>query len=99
MKLSKTSLLDEAAATGFRPDTLEKVIRLLDLLTQINQDDFLKDRLVLKGGSNSKWLIHVPPMARSLDTFGALRRNTRDALSQNVIRLQPVRGNRRRKSP
>lgn len=29
LKLSKTSLMDEAAATGFRPDTLEKVIRLL----------------------------------------------------------------------
>ncbi len=27
MKISKTSLLDEAVVTGFRPDTLEKVIR------------------------------------------------------------------------
>jgi predicted nucleotidyltransferase component of viral defense system len=68
LKLSKTSLLDEAAATGFRPDTLEKVIRLLDLLTQINQDDFLKDRLVLKGGTAlNLFIFDIPRLSVDID--------------------------------
>jgi len=68
LKLSKTSLLDEAAATGFRPDTLEKVIRLLDLLTQINQDEFLKDRLVLKGGTAlNLFIFDVPRLSVDID--------------------------------
>lgn len=68
LKLSKTSLLDEAAATGFRPDTLEKVIRLLDLLTQINQDEFLKDRLVLKGGTAlNLFVFDVPRLSVDID--------------------------------
>lgn len=68
MNLSKTSLLDEAATTGFRPDTLEKVIRLLDLLTQINQDDFLKDRLVLKGGTAlNLFIFDIPRLSVDID--------------------------------
>jgi hypothetical protein len=68
LKLSKTSLLDEAAATGFRPDTLEKVIRLLDLLTQINQDNFLTDRLVLKGGTAlNLFVFDMPRLSVDID--------------------------------
>lgn len=68
LKISKTSLLDEAALTGFKPDTLEKVIRLLDLLTQINQDDFLKDRLVLKGGTAlNLFIFDIPRLSVDID--------------------------------
>lgn len=68
LKLSRTSLLDEAAETGFRPDTLEKVIRLLDFLTQINQDDFLKDRLVLKGGTAlNLFVFDIPRLSVDID--------------------------------
>jgi hypothetical protein len=39
------------AEAGFRPDTLEKVLRLERLLTGIRRHPFLKERLVLKGGT------------------------------------------------
>ena len=40
-----------AAETGYRLETLEKVLRLLDLLDEIAEDPILSDRLVLKGGT------------------------------------------------
>ena len=40
-----------SAETGYRPDTLEKVLRLLDLLDEIAEDPILSERLVLKGGT------------------------------------------------
>lgn len=40
-----------AAATAFRPDTLEKVLRLERLLNQIRRHPFLGERLALKGGT------------------------------------------------
>ena len=40
-----------AGETGYRPDTLEKVLRLLDLLDEIAGDPMLSERLVLKGGT------------------------------------------------
>ena len=40
-----------AGETGHQPGTVEKVLRLLDLLVEINRDPFLTGRLVLKGGT------------------------------------------------
>ena len=40
-----------AAETGYQLDTIEKVLRLLDVLVEINRDPFLKGRLALKGGT------------------------------------------------
>ena len=40
-----------AGETGYQPGTVEKVLRLLDLLVEINHDPFLNGRLVLKGGT------------------------------------------------
>ena len=40
-----------AGETGYLPDTLEKVLRLLDLLDEIAGDPMLSERLVLKGGT------------------------------------------------
>ena len=40
-----------AAETGFQPGTLEKVLRLLDLLQEIARDRVLSDRFALKGGT------------------------------------------------
>jgi predicted nucleotidyltransferase component of viral defense system len=37
--------------TGLQPGTLEKVMRLLDVLQEIAGDELLTDRLVLKGGT------------------------------------------------
>ena len=51
VNLSKERLMAESSKTGFRPEMLEKVIRLLDLLEGLRNHTFLRDRLVLKGGT------------------------------------------------
>jgi predicted nucleotidyltransferase component of viral defense system len=40
-----------ANETGMQAGTLEKVLRLLDVLQEIARDPVLADRLVLKGGT------------------------------------------------
>ncbi len=40
-----------AGETGHQPGTLEKTLRLLDLLLEIARDQYLANRLVLKGGT------------------------------------------------
>jgi predicted nucleotidyltransferase component of viral defense system len=49
--LIESELLREAAETGFRPEILEKAIRLLELLESLRSHPFLKTRLALKGGT------------------------------------------------
>jgi predicted nucleotidyltransferase component of viral defense system len=51
VNISKERVMAEASSTGFRPEMLEKVIRLLDLLNELCNHTFLKDRLALKGGT------------------------------------------------
>jgi predicted nucleotidyltransferase component of viral defense system len=51
MRISLEKLTMEAESTSFRPDYLEKVARLLGLLNDIKDHPFLKERLVLKGGT------------------------------------------------
>lgn len=51
MNLSLGELRAEAAATGFPLETLDKVIRLIGLLSAFRSHPFLKDRIVLKGGT------------------------------------------------
>jgi predicted nucleotidyltransferase component of viral defense system len=51
MIVSKETLLKEAGASGFRPEILEKVLHLLRLLDAIRRHPYLKERLVLKGGT------------------------------------------------
>ncbi len=48
---SVQTLQSIADDTGHQPGTLEKVLRLLDLLQEIARDKVLSDRLVLKGGT------------------------------------------------
>ena len=51
MKISQNKVLSEAQMTGFRPDVLEKVLQLLNLLERLDSHPFLKGRLALKGGT------------------------------------------------
>ena len=51
MKLSRERLTVESEATGFRPEVLEKVIHLLNLLTVFQRHPALGGRLALKGGT------------------------------------------------
>lgn len=51
MQTSERELMREANETGFRPEIMEKVWHLMAILDSISLHPFLKDRLVLKGGT------------------------------------------------
>lgn len=51
MQTSEKELMREANETGFRPEIMEKVWHLMAILDGISIHPFLKDRLVLKGGT------------------------------------------------
>ena len=79
MKISRRRLLDEAQATGFRPEVLEKVIQLLNLLQGFNHHPFLKGKLALKGGTAlNLFLLDLPRLSVDIDLnyIGAVDRQT-----------------------
>jgi len=51
MQTSERELIREANETGFRPEIMEKVWYLMAILDGISVHPFLKDKLVLKGGT------------------------------------------------
>ena len=82
MKLSRERLLQEAGTTGFRPESLEKVIRLIGLLNGIFSQPFLRDRLVLKGGTAlNLFLFDVPRLSVDIDLnyIGSVSRDGMEA--------------------
>lgn len=66
MKLERQNLEELAAQTGFRPATLEKVIRLGDFGADIARHPLLGRSLVLKGGTALN-LFFGPPRRLSVD--------------------------------
>lgn len=68
MNLSLQDLQAEAAATGFSMETLDKVIRLIDLLNAFRSHPFLKDRMVLKGGTAlNLFVFDLPRLSVDID--------------------------------
>lgn len=64
MRISAERLTTEAETTGFRPDVLEKVIHLLNLLDAFRSHPFLKGKLVLKGGTAlNLFIFNVPRLS------------------------------------
>lgn len=51
MTISLELLTTQARVGGFRAEMLEKALRLLQLLSALMEQSFLKDKLVLKGGT------------------------------------------------
>ncbi len=79
MKLSREKLLRESGSTGFRPESLEKVIRLMSLLNGIFRQAELRERLVLKGGTAlNLFLFDVPRLSVDIDLndIGSAERTT-----------------------
>ncbi len=69
MLTSKQELLQEAKNLGYRPEILEKIIHLLKILEQFSSEPYLRDRLVLKGGTalNLFCLNPVPRLSVDID--------------------------------
>jgi predicted nucleotidyltransferase component of viral defense system len=66
--MPRPDLLAEAAATGFDPEALEKVIHLLGLLDAINRHPFLARKLALKGGTAlNLFIFDVPRLSVDID--------------------------------
>lgn len=79
MTHSAEGLRKEAGRTGFRPEMLEKVHRLLDLLEAMRRHPYLKSRVVLKGGTAlNLFVFDVPRLSVDIDLnyVGALERET-----------------------
>jgi len=69
MMMSKTSLMNEAKSNQYKPEILEKVYRLLLALDQIMSVPFLRERLVLKGGTalNLFYFDKIPRLSVDID--------------------------------
>lgn len=68
MNYDKGYLSRKAQQHGFVRDTLEKVIRLKEILEYINTNSFLKEKLVLKGGTAINFaLFNLPRLSVDID--------------------------------
>src|SRR3990167_7113315 len=69
MMMSKELLLKEARANDYKPEILEKVYRLLTTLDQFMSVPYLRNRLVLKGGTalNLFYFDDVPRLSIDID--------------------------------
>jgi len=68
MEFSRQYLAELASKTGFIKDNLEKVLRLNSILRFINNDPYLKDRLLLKGGTAINFLFaNLPRLSVDID--------------------------------
>lgn len=68
MTVSPEEVAEQAAATGFSAETLEKVFRLLELLSGIRSHPFLQDRVALKGGTAlNLFAANVPRLSVDID--------------------------------
>jgi len=77
MKVSHERLQAESKSTGFRPEILEKVIHLLNLLECLQSHPFLKGKLALKGGTAlNLFVFDVPRLSVDIDLnyIGAVQR-------------------------
>lgn len=68
MKISKELLIKESSKTGFRPEILEKVWRLMNVLEGISAHPYLQGRLVLKGGTAlNLFIFDLPRLSVDID--------------------------------
>lgn len=68
MRFGAEELQETSATLGFRPDSLEKVFRLLSLLEALRSNAFLRPRVALKGGTAlNLFLFDVPRLSVDID--------------------------------
>ena len=68
MRHSWENVQREAAAAGFRAEPMEKALRLLDILESLRSHPFLKERIVLKGGTAlNLFVLDAPRLSVDID--------------------------------
>ena len=66
--LTREELARESASTGFPMDSLEKAIRLLELLQGLCSHPLLKTRVALKGGTAlNLFVLDIPRLSVDID--------------------------------
>lgn len=77
-----------AGEKGYRPEILEKVYRLLDFIQELNAIDFLKNKLVLKGGTaiNIFCADTLPRLSVDLD-FNYIGSSERDRMLSDKLEI------------
>lgn len=103
---SRETLQRLASETGHQPGTLEKVLRLLDLLQEMAADDVLGSRLALKGGTAlNVFYLALDRLSVDIDVnyIGALDRAVmlaeRPAVEDALNRLLAAQGYQVRRQP
>lgn len=79
MNFSQLDLVNLSKSVGFRAEILEKVIRLVELLNELFDNSFLKQRLVLKGGTAlNLFYFGLPRLSVDIDLnyIGSVDRDT-----------------------
>ncbi len=91
LKISEQELKLEARRKGYRPEILEKVYRLLDLLEQFMAVPYLAEHLALKGGTaiNLFCTKNFPRLSVDLD-FNYIGNIHRDELRQEREKLETI---------
>jgi predicted nucleotidyltransferase component of viral defense system len=78
MRISREKLASLVKTTGFRPDMVEKVVRLINLMNLINTHPILKGKLALKGGTALNLFVFALPRLSvdiDLNYIGAVNSN------------------------
>lgn len=78
MRLSSSDILPVAESTGFKPEMVEKVLHLINLLYALNSHPFLKGKWALKGGTAlNLFVFDLPRLSVDIDLnyLGALDRD------------------------
>jgi len=92
VRISIERLQAEAETTGFRPEVLEKVILLLDLLGTIQTHPFLRGKLALKGGTAlNLFLFDVPRLSVDID-LNYVGAATREEMTAERPKLEDALG-------
>ncbi len=89
MRISAQRLIELTAETGFRSEIVEKAVQLLAILKELGEHEYLRDRLVLKGGTAlNLFLFDLPRLSVDIDVnyVGSLDRETMLAERPNVER-------------
>ena len=88
MIIDRQLLTAEAAKTAFREEILEKVILLMDLLEAFSMHSFLKDRLVLKGGTAlNLFYFNLPRLSVDID-LNYIGSNDRDVMQRERLQIE-----------
>lgn len=68
MNLQLEDLIIQAGSMGFRAEIVEKVIQLIGLLNELFDNSFLRQRLVLKGGTAlNLFYFNLPRLSVDID--------------------------------